>query len=105
MWSHGHPPVLLDRPDHRVDQLRGDDCVVEPGAVLHAGADALDEPPGLDDLEVVVPHGDAGAGLERTELTVTGPDQPRLPGRVLEVLVETRAQLAHPAEVPRQRPV
>src|SRR3954471_19632349 len=91
--SRADPSLLLERSDHRVHQLRGHDRVVDPGAVLDTGADALGQAVCLDDLEVVVAHRGTGSRLELTEVTVGRGDQSRLPRRVLEILVEARAEL------------
>ncbi len=63
--------------------------------------DRLDQPAGLDDLEVVEADRVVGAGLERAELTVAGAGVLRGVEAVQVVLVSADAQLVHAAEVPR----
>ncbi len=60
----------------------------------------VEQPLGLDHLEVVVAQRDRRVGLERGRLAVGRTDAMRGPRGPLVVLVETDLQLTHPPEVP-----
>ena len=97
----------------RADSAIASSATAAPHRVVHRRTGGLaaqrrtQEPGCLDHLEVVVAHRDAGTGLERPELAVPGPDQHGRGRHVLVVgrtVVDRDLQLAHPPEVPRQRP-
>src|SRR5699024_6595557 len=77
----------------------------DAGARDLARGDRRDQVRELDDLEIVVAHGDRGIGLEAGVDPIGGPQTPRGPRGALVVLPDGDLELADPAEVPGQRPL